>query len=172
MGRQVCFFVTKKDLQNLIDLVNANGGIMLNSRNEIQDTLTNGQVFIRLNNSNLYYWDDYKLYEYSAGHIINQQASDIISFSDCRLIDEQSKNICRYEHGRFWYAPSYYDNNEQLVRKTKDLEKFFNKLKRYIVKHFIISVDKSWYIGPDAYIEYKKGFFVPCSGNYQIKFPE
>lgn len=171
MGRQVCFFVSNKDLQDLVELVKSNGGTLINSRNEKQNTIISGQVFIVLPNSKLYYWENNKLHNYEQGHIIEQLSSDIIAFSESRLTNDQ-KFPNWYEHGRFWYGTSYYDNDGNVIKKSKELDLFFNSLKRYITKNFTISVDKHWYIGPDAYKKYLDGTFIPCSGITPIDFPK
>jgi len=73
-----------------------------------------------------------------------------------------------YEHGRLWYEHSYYDKNGVVIRKPKELDDFYNKLKKYITKNYKLTADKFGYIGPVAYEKYKEGVFIPASGRNAI----
>lgn len=69
-----------------------------------------------------------------------------------------------FEHGRFWYTSDFYDDEGKKVRKSKELDKLFNGLSKFIKRNFKETKDKFAYIGPDAYEKYQEGVFVPCSG--------
>lgn len=169
MGRQICFFITNEDLKELEKHIKSKGGSFVNKKNEEVQSVENGQGYIVFPDSKLFYWENYQIHSFKKDKIIDQSASDIIVFTNCSL-SQNCKVINGYEHGRFWYDTSYYDNEGRIVKKNKKLTEFFNALKRYITKNYKISEDKWWYIGPDAYKEYLKGSFVPCSGTTLIKF--
>lgn len=72
-----------------------------------------------------------------------------------------------FEHGRFWYSPDIYDDKGK-VSKSKELDKLFSSLSRFIKNNFRRSKGRFAYIGPYAYEEYLQGLFVPCSGRNKI----
>ena len=172
MGRQVCFFATNEDLQSLIELVKSKGGIFVNLRNEKLEEFVNGQFFITLKNSKLSYWNNNKTLPYTEGQFIDRFSSEIVILDSCRRVEFPNKDPYGYEHGRFWYETSYFDNDGNTVKKSKELDLFFNSLKRYITKNYILSINKHWYMGPDAYQKYLEGNYVPYSGITPIKFPK
>ena len=51
-----------------------------------------------------------------------------------------------------------------------DLNTFYNRVKRYITKNYIISEDKGYYIGPYCYELYLEGKYIPCNGRYRPVF--
>ena len=83
-------------------------------------------------------------------------------------IDNPSYVENGFEHGRFWYAPEYYDDYGNKVRKSKELDILFNNLSKFIKKNYRLTKDKFAYIGPDAYEKYLEGSFVPCCGRNKI----
>ena len=75
-----------------------------------------------------------------------------------------------FEHGRFWYAPSYYDCCGSKVYKSKEIEHLYKFIANYIHRFYMPSKDRFGYIAPFAYQEYLKGNFIPCSGKNMVEF--
>lgn len=53
---------------------------------------------------------------------------------------------------------------------SKNNKTFYNRVKRYITKNYIISEDKGYYIGPYCYELYLEGKYIPCNGRYRPIF--
>ncbi len=75
-----------------------------------------------------------------------------------------------YNSGRFWTTLFYFDESYTKITKSKSLQQLWNKISRFISNNFRISERKDYYIGRTAYQEYLAGKYIPCSGNYMIKF--
>ena len=75
-----------------------------------------------------------------------------------------------YEHGRLWFANSYYDEYGIKITKSDELKKFYSSMQRFIKKNWKLSNDKFGYIGIEAYRLYLQNQFIPCSGKSRIKF--
>ena len=60
---------------------------------------------------------------------------------------------------------------DQKYRNDKyKYDTFYNRVKRYITKNYIISEDKGYYIGPYCYELYLEGKYIPCNGRYRPIF--
>ena len=73
-----------------------------------------------------------------------------------------------FEHGRFWYSYEFFNDEKEKVSKSKELDRLFNSLSKFVKSNFKLSKDKFAYIGADAYEKYLKGVFIPCSGRNKI----
>jgi hypothetical protein len=183
MGRQITFFATPTDYIPLIEHILKCGWYILNfegkrvSLDEIkyvmQDSFDKGYVI----------YDYYATKEgskiiinkYKVGDRVDSTFSEVIEISVCMLQrylnGKELEEPNRYEHARFWYDRQYYDDKENIVVKSEELDKMFNSLVRQIKKNAKISKDNChWYILPDAYRLYKKGKFIPCSAVSKIEF--
>ena len=73
-----------------------------------------------------------------------------------------------FEHGRFWYSYEFFNDKGKKASKSKELDRLFNSLSKFIKSNFRQSKDKFAYIGADAYEKYREGVFIPCSGRNKI----
>lgn len=169
MGKQICFFNTPKEYMNLVEIIKANDGILVDYENKEINSVCNNYYVIKLKNSDLFYWDTKYFMPYKSGHYIDRTASDILVLNCCNASPTNDDPI-GYEHGRLWYEPSFFDNEGKLVKKSKDLNSFYNLLKKHITNNYIISKNKHWYIGTEAYDLYLQGKFTPYSGITKIEF--
>lgn len=97
---------------------------------------------------------------------IDQILSDVIVFRRC-LINEEKM----VWEGRIWAEFKYYDDNEEMIKKEKLFEQKFNKYRSWIKKNFRISLDKSSYIGEEAYTLYKeKGYRMMGGPKVELDF--
>ena len=176
MGKQIRFYITQTDAKDLIDLIYSNGGILISTAGDeltkddlehiadviyIKNKYIDSCVYIKLQNSNLQF-DNYKR------KYIDYEYSDVIEFSLPRPIKHRENT---FSAGRFWYATSYYNKNNELIKKTL-MKGMFNLLQKYIRKNYIANDDKSEYIGLDCYEKYKRGEYITTvnDGAILVKF--
>ena len=178
MGRQIQFYIIQKDFNELVKVIKKNNGIIIYSDGyELSDVLLEN-IFdsrlnafknkynclnIKLDQSRLVFEDEEDIYT----RYILETKSDIIELS---LSEVQLDNINIYDVGRLYYNKSYYNEKGELIYKLKDLNTFYNRVKRYITKNYIISEDKGYYIGPHCYELYLEGKYIPCNGRYRPVF--
>ncbi len=130
MGRQVCFFLTPKDLSGLINALYARGvkvvddygnNINLESLTQFIENDFNGKSFT---DSFCYMYEDgFKLAYFDGSKTINQIESEVIQFRACR---QQSKKIMdtssvekNFEKGGFIVI----DNTEEYQRQMDECRK-------------------------------------------------
>ncbi len=192
MGRQVRFFVTDNDIDDLIEVIHQNNGQIITRLSKQcssladfkeKDDLEGKQFFIKFQNSKLINRGGL------SSHILDQLSSEVVEVSLCRNVNKEivdvsmlgktvepiyipnpDYSLSTFECGRIWYESKYYDEQGNIVEKSEDLKTMFDILKKYIRKNYHISVQKDYYIGPDAYLKYLKGEFKTKAGRYDIVF--
>ncbi len=206
MGKSICFFITEKDVMDLISFIKTNGGVEINEeKNQVKNP---DKLFFALPDSELVFssYNDEKRLNQIESEIIElsfstPQPFEVLDLSVVEkhfkkgefvviddmdkfhhLMNELKKNpvyidnpnyiINGYEPGRIWFENQYYDVNGNKKNKSKKLSTLFLLTKRYIQKNYILSMNKDYYIGIDAFKKYVDGEFVPCSGNNVIRFPK
>lgn len=141
MGGQIRFFMTELDeikfLHNVIgcnDIIIDNKGINVNfpDNNELPMIVyiagPESQVIIDQNG------------------FLDLIRSEVIEFSTCII---REKNELYY--GRLWAKFEYFNNDGEMLKKTKQFEDKFVYYKKLIVKGSILSKDKKFYISHKAY---------------------
>jgi len=167
MGRQINFYFDEKDEQEFLKLHQLNDIVFLKFRNmkspqyeEIQlgspvhvsDSDSQTYMCFRHDLNNIEYqdYDDGKLF------YIKGVTSPVIEFSRSRY----RQNLNLLGSGRLWYEHKYWakdeDGNDVLLEKSKELEKLYNSLARWIRKH-CTRLDNGNYIAPHAMELYKNG---------------
>ena len=162
MGKQIMFYVTQEDMNELICIVQENGGIFIHESG------------IELDQNDLLHYTDYS-YLYKKYYYVNcyiktknskiqyKYAEKInriyIDNDNSELIDIiMPHESIKIENGmvwsRFWHDP-----------KNKELDMIFDCVKKYIRKYYHLSKDKSYYLGPNFYDLYIRGKCVPVSFN-------
>ncbi|CDM67734.1 Hypothetical protein CM240_0569 [Clostridium bornimense] len=177
MGRQICFYIVQEDFDELLKVICKNGGRIIYEDGSIVDEKVLGNImdenfrnrnykydtfYIKLDASRLFF--DYA--EKIKRKYIEHWQSDIIHFSFNMKDLKNGGEI----YSRLYLNNNYYNENEELVYKLKDLDTFYNRVKRYITKNYIISEDKGYYIGPHCYELYLEGKYIPCNGRYRPVF--
>lgn len=160
MGRQVMFYVSQKDANDLIRVIQENGGIIIHeSGKELDENdLLHFTDYSYLHNK--YYYVScyikvqdseikYDYYERINRLCLNDDKSEVINvWMHCKS-NEVPNGI---EWARFWHNPN-----------NKKLDKVYNAAKKHIRKNFHICKDKSYYLGPDFYELYKQGKCIPVT---------
>jgi hypothetical protein len=177
MGKQICFFANETDINNMISIIKQKNGIiiiedgyelnefeLLNITNQeyCRQRFKHNNFFIKLISSKT----EFNYYPKNERKCIDEMVSDVIQFGVCKPVMQKDGY---FEHGRFWYQTKYLINGKNII-KSKDIELLYNSLRNYIIKNYRKSRNKLWYIGPDTYIKYKQGLFIPCSLNTLIEF--
>ena len=162
MGRQVMFHVTQEDMNELIRIVQENGGIFIHESGveiDAEDLLHYTDYaylhekfyyvnfYIKTKNSKLQY-------KYAAKidrTYLDDDNSEVIDL----MMPRNSKKVERgVVWSRLWHDP-----------KNKELDPIFNSVKKYIRKHYHICKEKPYYLGPVFYELYKQGKCIPVSFN-------
>ena len=199
MGKDICFFITEDDATNLISKIKSFGGFEVDEYkannnyffalpdSKIVYTSYNGRKKINPIESDVIELScsvpqpakilDMSLIEK------NFRKGDFVVVDDSskfnRLMNELKENpiyidnpnyiFNGYKNGRIWFENQYYVNGNR-KNKSKKIMSLFSAIKKHIQKEYVLSVDKGYYIGPDAFQKYKQGTFVPCSGKNVVEF--
>ena len=182
MGKQICFFATPNDYFAIFDYVIEKEWFFINDygvkipydtvKRMVQSHYNDKGFVLRfyltkkglniVNNAG------------SNSRFVDALFSDVIEISICSPPPPNVRGLIvlpnQYEHGRFWYEKQYYDQNDNIITKSQELDKMYSSLVRRVRKNAIISKTKFAYILPDAYRKYKEGTFIPCSGRNTIEF--
>ncbi len=165
MGRQIRFFMAPEDEGEFVDMILEKKELL------VRPKLKDGNIEpikTRLSIS------DYKLYiisEHSrivgkSTGFICETFSDVIEFYRCKI-----KDGCRMEYGRLWVELKYWDEQGQLITKNKRLSERFEFYRKWIKKNYLLSKDKEFYIGDEAYKLYCEGELKMISPiNYVVEF--
>lgn len=161
MGRQIMFYATQKDANELIEIIKENGGIIIHEsgaeldevdllhftdHSYLHEKYFYVSCFIKVSDSVLQY--DY--YERINRRCLNEDKSEVIHiWMPC----ESNKIQNGMTWARFWHDPN-----------NKKLDKIFNAVKKYIRKNYYLYA-KSYYLGPDFYNHYLQGTCIPVTIN-------
>lgn len=221
MNKQVCFFITQKDVDFLISYIYSLDAFLIDYAGELLTKQATAfiadysycQTHFGYNNFLITKPNFSLSYRTASGKPeVDQYVSEVIEFSLCTpipkkiidtssvdekfrkggviVIDDSEKYHCLmrelmldppyvenpnyiengFEHARFWYSPTFFTSDNNVVRKSKKSDALFNNLKTVIKENFKLSKDKFAYIGPDAYEKYLLGTFIPCSGRNRLVF--
>lgn len=180
MGKQIRFFAVSTDWQLIFENVFDKNLILMDrfgNKQSIEETVN---IFAEFSKTHLFQYyiatDKSRVVQFQPSLIIDSMKSDVIEIDAghlSRLVNppEHLRDADnRYEHARFWYATSYYDDEGKIIQKINEIDKVYSSLARFVRKHSIKSQDGDFYILPDAYRLYKENKFIPCSGLYDIIF--
>ena len=180
MGKQICFFAVSTDWQLIFEHVFNKNLILMDNYGNKQSFEETLNTFAQCPQKNLSHYyiavDKSRVVQFQPSLIIDSMKSDVIEINAghlSRLINPPEHLLDadnRYEHARFWYATSYYDDEGKTIRKIDEIDKVYSSLVRFVRKHSIKSQDGYFYILPNAYRLYKENKFRPCSGLYDIVF--
>ncbi len=173
MGRQIRFFMVGSDEIKFLELIEAEGDLIVDEKGNNIDinTLKDGMLHSEEKKDYMTFTEFYIIFPDSKkikfeSSIINQIRSDVIEVSRCSMTKE---NLVW--EGRLWAEFKYYDDKGDTIIKEKWFEQKFNKYRSWIKKNFRISLDKSSYIGEEAYKLYKeKGYRMMNGPKVEIKF--
>ena len=212
MGNQICFYVTQKDADTLIEQIYHQGGGVVDltgkplNKEELRSItdFESKKFFVTKPEFTLCYHSN------TTKKSIDEMKAEVIEFSLCapssaktidtssvdnnfkkdgfvvidnseeyhRQMNELMKSPAYidnpnyvehgFEHGRFWYSYEFFNDERKKVSKSKELDRLFNSLSKFVKSNFKLSKDKFAYIGAGAYEKYLEGVFVPCSGRNKI----
>ena len=167
MGRQINFYFDSNDEKDFLKLIYDNDIVFLRRRykrekvetyNEFHinpaEDLTISQTYIcyQTNINDVSFLSDKE----NSIVIIDSLYSPVIEFDRSRF-DSKSNLLVS---GRLWYEHKYWTKDEQgnsiLKEKSKELERLYNSLARWIRKH-CTRLDNGNYIAPHAMELYKNG---------------
>ncbi len=148
MGRHLYFFMIIEDEKVVLNLANELGDYIIDDRGFIlsQDEIVCPQLFrfyIAAQNSKVIIKDN---------GFVDSYRSDIIEFK--RSMTRSSNKM---DCGRIWVEMNYYDESGNSMTKEKWLSDRFEKYRKIIKINCRISKSKSFYVGNQAYTQYKTG---------------
>jgi len=167
MGRQIGFYFGDKDEKEFLEVVNTNDVVFLrdqfkrkkiefykefNINPAVNQSKCQAYICFRSDLKSVGFFGDYK-----AGIILlDIFKSPVIEFERSGLKPDINLLIS----GRLWYEHKYWtedkDGNDVLLEKSKELERLYNSLARWIRKH-CTRLDDGYYIAPHAMELHKKG---------------
>lgn len=148
MGRQVNFYMTEIDERVFLQEIIKNNQIILDEKGKILSL----EEAIQPSNYQLWIADKSGDLQFSTGGFINSSFSEAIEYSRCEKVNDYA-----LDHGRIWAEFRYYDDNANIVKKSLEFEKLYQTYAKWLKKNMKLSTNKSFYIGKDAYEQYKKG---------------
>ena len=163
MGRQIRFYALPRDEQALLEFVHRDPDVVilgvpfLEREPRIIDTLPSiesvelGWTEVLLWNTRFPFAGDYVQIRNTNLWQPNKSDAPVIEFSRSCIRDEE-----RLLRGRLW-AEMYRLENEKMVHKGKEFEKWYDRLARWIRRHYARLKDIDAYIGPDALEWYRDG---------------
>lgn len=163
MGKQIRFFMTRKDETEFLKAI-------IESMNLVLDPLANKLTFEeaqKLTALSFFIATDKLVISKDKNGFIDPITAEVIHFSRCILKEDKTM-----KNGKLWAEFRYYDGNQKLKKKSIDLSNIFSKYEKWIKKYYKISKCKDYYIGSDAYIQYKENLIIPVAGPNQIVFFE
>jgi len=147
MGKQIRFFMVQQDEEKFLKVIKEFGDTIVDnmlqpfslcditsSTKEILNIISPESSIIK-----------------SKRGCIDSLFSDTIEFSRSYL-----KNQNELYYGRLWTELKYYNENREIVTKSKVLNDRYSFYNKWIKKNFKISDDKDFYIGEEAYKLYKE----------------
>jgi len=147
LGRQIEFFFGDKDEASFLDFIYGNDYLIMDRKGNFLSK-ENAQIsielsfFITFNGSQIE----------KNGEFIDQYSSEIIQNSRCKFwVDDI------LSHGRIWTQLKYWNSDNEYVEKNSQLNQTYNVLLKWIKKNTRRSICKYYYIGEQAYEQYRQG---------------
>ena len=155
MGKQVRFFMSKKDENNFLEVVLKNESLILDKQAgsltfEKAQSSEELSLFFSLPNANI---------KQDSNGYIDAIVAEVVQFSKSKEVEGGG-----LRNGRIWAEFKYYDNNRELITKNKQFSNMYKKLEKWIKNNFKLSKCNDYYIGSDAYEKYKEGKYVLMAG--------
>jgi hypothetical protein len=163
VGKQVRFFMSKEDERKFFKVVLEYNSLILD-KNAVSLSIEDAQalkdsLFISLPNESINIMK-------TANAYIDAIAANVIQISKCMVIQNE---VLR--NGRIWAEFRYYDRNQELITKSKQFSDIYKSFEKWIKNNYQLSKCKDFYIGIDAYKEYKEKKYVLMSGpKYLVEF--
>ncbi len=160
MGKQTGFFMSESDEAEFLGLVGDHGDVILglDARElTVEEALhyARRKVFIALPQSEP---------TLSAFGLISS-AAEVVEFWRCLR-----RGDGHIEDGRIWAEFRDYDSSGRLVPRAKQFQDMYSFYAKWIKKHYRISSNKRYYIGPEAYRKYKEDGWTMRSGVVTVEF--
>lgn len=161
MGRQIRFYQTQKDVEELCATLYSQGIRLFDRKgNEIED-YTGKNIY-----EDFYSGTKTKVRRFFIAYkttVFDKSSADRYEFPTFELIEYSTCNDARfgdpyYNDGRFYLSNDIYDN--------ADLVKLYNTLVKYVRKHYVYAC--GYYFAPDFIKMFREGKVVPCNGNQTL----
>jgi hypothetical protein len=163
MGKQVRFYALPGDEQTFVEFVRQDPDVVilgvpfLKPEPRIIDTLPSIESVdlwwteVLLWNTKFSFLSDYVQIRNTNLWQPNKSDAPVIEFSRSCIRDEE-----RLQRGRLW-VEMYRLENEKLVHKGKVFEQWYDRLARWIRRHYILLKNIDAYIGSEALEWYRDG---------------